>query len=140
MDISSREIALDYALRFLGVPYLWGGSDPDAGFDCSGLVSEALMAVGILRERLDAQAIYEALRDEGIATPSRGAVLFFGTSVASISHVALALSDKIMVEAAGGCHTTTDRELADKALAFVKIRPICSRKDLIAKAMPRYDN
>ena len=29
---------VSYARRFLGVPYSWGGSTPQTGFDCSGLV------------------------------------------------------------------------------------------------------
>lgn len=30
---------LDYAISYLGVAYLWGGSDPSEGLDCSGLTS-----------------------------------------------------------------------------------------------------
>ncbi len=37
---------VDVALRFLGVPYLWGGRS-SLGIDCSGLVQTALMACGI---------------------------------------------------------------------------------------------
>jgi len=33
--------AIGYAMAMLGKPYLWGGSDPAAGFDCSGLVLSA---------------------------------------------------------------------------------------------------
>jgi cell wall-associated NlpC family hydrolase len=29
---------VDYAWRFRGIPYVWGGSTPRSGFDCSGFV------------------------------------------------------------------------------------------------------
>jgi cell wall-associated NlpC family hydrolase len=42
--------AVDQALRFVGVPYLWGGRSA-RGIDCSGLVQLALAAVGIAAPR-----------------------------------------------------------------------------------------
>ena len=38
--------AIAYAQRQIGLPYLWGGTGPDA-FDCSGLAMEAYAAAGI---------------------------------------------------------------------------------------------
>jgi cell wall-associated NlpC family hydrolase len=38
---------VDYAKRFLGVPYVYGGSMPRSGFDCSGLVRYVYSHFGV---------------------------------------------------------------------------------------------
>lgn len=56
--MTQREAFVWYAERFIGRPYVWGGDDPMAGFDCSGLVIEAGMAVGLYTEDDTARGLY----------------------------------------------------------------------------------
>ena len=42
-----RSSVVHYARRFLGVPYTYGGSSPNSGFDCSGLVRYVYSHFGI---------------------------------------------------------------------------------------------
>ena len=47
------------AEKYLGYPYVWGGSNPDTSFDCSGFVSYVLTNSGLVNTgRLGAQGLY----------------------------------------------------------------------------------
>lgn len=129
----------EYALKFVGRPYIWGGDGSGkcgGGFDCSGLVLECLWAFGILPNGdMTAQGIYDILYNELIwSTPGSGKekpddVLFFGKDDKHITHVAIAIGNGLMVEAGGGgskCKTPAT------STGMVRVRPISWRKDLVA--------
>ena len=42
---ASQVVAI--AMQYLGIPYVWGGSSPSQGFDCSGLVSYVYSQIGV---------------------------------------------------------------------------------------------
>lgn len=128
----------DYALKFVGRPYIWGGDGSGkcgGGFDCSGLVLECLWAIGKLpKGDLTAQGIHDAIMDKsGHVVPrmyiAANDLLFFGKDANHITHVAIALDNCLMVEAGGGGSKCTSPA---NSTGMVRVRPIASRKDLVA--------
>ena len=134
----SRDILLDYVMRFVGVPYRWGGDDPLVGIDCSGLVIELMQSQGLLPRGYDstAKGIHDHFVAKTVLTPEFGALLFFGKP--EITHTAFALSATLMVEAGGGDSTVVDLKTAAAKNAFVRLRPIAWRHDLAAIVKPVY--
>jgi cell wall-associated NlpC family hydrolase len=53
----SGEEVVRHAMTQLGVPYVWGGTTPGVGFDCSGLVQWAYRQIGVELPRTTQQQI-----------------------------------------------------------------------------------
>lgn len=71
----ANAVAASIALRYLGVPYLWGGASP-AGFDCSGLPAYAYAQVGIVVPHYTV-AIWNAFPKVSNETLQVGDLVFF---------------------------------------------------------------
>lgn len=75
---SSSSSVVSYASKFLGTPYVWGGTTPDPGFDCSGFVQYVYAHFGISIDR----TTYEQIND-GVEVSrdnlQSGDLVFFGT-------------------------------------------------------------
>jgi len=83
------------ALRFLGTPYVFGGTS-GYGFDCSGYVQHVFAMAGILLPRT-ADAQYSA--GSGVRRPVVGDLVFFQTYEAGPSHVGIYLGGGRFVHA-----------------------------------------
>lgn len=138
------DLLKEYALRFIGIPYKFGGRSPMEGLDCSQLMQEILASVGLDPPGdQTAQTLFDYFSIPGNSAhlfgPKLGALLFFGESVTKITHVAMALDEFRMVEAGGGRSSTRTLEDAIEDNAYVKIAYIAKRKDLVAVLRPRYE-
>ena len=93
---AKRTAVLDYAAKFLGVPYVYGGTP--SGFDCSGFTSYVYKNTVCSIERV-AQAQFDTTtrvsRDELLP----GDLVFFGSSAYSISHVGIYVGDGQFIHA-----------------------------------------
>lgn len=127
-----RHIATRVAWTFLGKPYLWGGDDPVAGFDCSGFVIEILKSVGALPRRGDwtAAGLAERFEETKQAAGKEGALVFWASGAGKIIHVEYCLSETLSIGASGGGSATDSQADAIRQNAYIKVRPYRSRARL----------
>ena len=82
------------ALQYLGIPYVWGGSSPSTGFDCSGFVAYVFAQVGV-------SLPHHAASQYGYGTPvpydqlAPGDLVFFS----GLGHVGIYIGDGQFVHA-----------------------------------------
>lgn len=86
------------AEKYLGYPYVWGGSSPQTSFDCSGFVSWVLTESGVCNTgRLGAQGLYNI--STPVSNPQPGDLVFFvGTyDTPGVSHVGIYVGNSMML-------------------------------------------
>ena len=70
-------VMLEEAQKYLGFPYVWGGSSPSTSFDCSGFVSWVINHSGWNVGRLGAQGLYNICTPVSMANAQPGDLIFF---------------------------------------------------------------
>lgn len=90
-DVGKVQSVLQRALTLLGTPYRWGGTDPDSGLDCSGLVGyvfRTALGVDLPRVSRDMAASGEGQLISNRDELRQGDLVFFGAR-GRINHVGI---------------------------------------------------
>ena len=95
-DVTAGAAVVAAAEEYLGVPYLWGGTNPGKGLDCSGLVQLAFRQVGVEMPKWSRNQATMGVPVDSIDEALPGDVLTFGHPV---THVALYVGDGKMLHA-----------------------------------------
>ena len=87
------------AEKYLGYPYVWGGSSPSTSFDCSGFVSWVINHSGWDVGRLGAQGLFNICTPVSSANVKPGDLVFFtGTyDTPGVSHVGIYVGNNMMI-------------------------------------------
>lgn len=116
------------AERYLGVPYQWGGTSPQTGFDCSGLVQHVFADLGVSLPRTAAEQADTGTPIPTLADAQPGDLLFFepgqnGAGPGQPGHVGIYIGNDEMIDAP---HTG-----ADVSIQTVPGQPMEIRREVV---------
>ena len=107
---------LKRALALLGTPYRWGGTSPEGGFDCSGLVGYVFrqtLGIDLPRVSRDMATVGELIHDRSALV--EGDLVFFSRRGKHVDHVGIYIGDGQFVHAP---RTGKDVEVANLAAGY----------------------
>ncbi|MDE7425905.1 MAG: peptidoglycan DD-metalloendopeptidase family protein [Lachnospiraceae bacterium] len=100
-DDATVQVLMEEAAKYLGYPYVWGGSNPSTSFDCSGFVCWVFTNSGVHNlPRTTAQGIYDQCTPVSQSEAKAGDIIFFtGTynSAGAVSHVGIYCGNGVMI-------------------------------------------
>ena len=100
-DDAQVQALMEEAAKYLGFPYVWGGSSPSTSFDCSGFVCWVFTNSGVHNlPRTTAQGIYDQCTPVSASDAKAGDIIFFtGTynSAGAVSHVGIYCGNGTMI-------------------------------------------
>lgn len=151
---SDPDNIVETALRFVGVPYMWGGTSPK-NLDCSGLSRTVFLANGALLPRNSSQQakIGDPVDASGVpegdfSALKKGDLLFFGnTQTRKVTHVAIYIGDGHIVHSSQVVRVNSLREGDEDYYSgtrnFLHARRVCGLEDsgkgiVSVKSSPHY--
>lgn len=100
-DDETVQIIMDEAIKYLGFPYVFGGSTPETSFDCSGLTQWTYAKASITLPRV-AQAQYDVTQHLSLENAKAGDLVFFHSTYNAgtyVTHVGIYVGEMKMFHA-----------------------------------------
>lgn len=113
------------AREMVGLPYVWGGTDPQSGVDCSGLVQSVYSSFGIELPRLSADQARAGTPVASMADAKPGDLIAWDNSSRNVGadHIAIYIGNGQMIE-------------APRPGGKVQVVPVTAPPDYIRRVLP----
>jgi peptidoglycan DL-endopeptidase CwlO len=119
----SGSAVVDSAKKYLGVPYVFGSTDPSNGLDCSALVQRAYADLGIKLPRIAKDQAREGTAVPSLAQAKPGDLLAFNSPV---DHISIYLGDNMMIAAPKPGDKVKIQKVYETPIAIRRIVPDAS--------------
>ena len=122
--VSGEDVVAE-ARKHLGVPYVWGGTHPERGLDCSGLVQVVYKTLGIDLPRVSYQQAASGRPVASMAEAQPGDLIAWDNSSrnSGVDHIAIYVGNGQMIE-------------APRPGGHVQLVPVPSTPDVIRRILP----
>ncbi|WP_296182518.1 C40 family peptidase [uncultured Mobiluncus sp.] len=128
----TAEAFVEKVRSYIGVPYVWGGTNPKTGLDCSGLVQTAAREVGVTLPRVTYDQQHSGVEVDGIKNAKPGDLLILRNS----GHVAVYVGNGKAIHAPRPGKTVTEANVSDLGPIVTIRRVMRSAGDAPGAAAP----
>lgn len=97
-----RTNLLDYAQRFLGTPYVWGGNSLTKGVDCSGFVQQVFKKYGYTTPRVSRDMAKKYTKVSASEAKAGDLVFYHNLKTGVVDHVAIYMGNGKIIHACNG--------------------------------------
>lgn len=97
-----RTNMLDYAMQFLGTPYVWGGNSLTKGVDCSGFVQQVFKKYGYSTPRVSRDMAKQYSRVSSSEAKAGDLVFYHNLKTGVVDHVAIYIGNGKVIHARNG--------------------------------------
>ena len=110
---------VDAAMKYVGVPYVWGGENPATGLDCSGLVQRSMADLGVDVPRVARDQAKLGTAVASIDSAKAGDLLIFGGG----THIGIYVGDGRMIDAPKPGKSVAVRDVFETPTAIRRVLP-----------------
>lgn len=101
-----RKKLIEYGMQYLGVPYVWGGTDFSTGVDCSGFTLLCYAHIGMILPRTSYNQVNEG-EVVSLEEAKPGDLMFYTDAEGTVNHVAIYIGDNKILQSANSLHQVT---------------------------------
>ena len=115
---ASNAAIVKLAMTFVGKPYVWGGTSPSTGFDCSGLVQYSYRVAGAISTPRIAQDQFRAARMIPAVRAVPGDLVFYHDNTGSVYHVGIYTGPGMTVAAVNPANGVKAQPIWDATVTY----------------------